>query len=458
MRKEATLTIACSLLLILTTFSSCNRFLDAKPDYRLSTPETLDDLRALLDNEAIINQNYPGMTETGTDDYYIDEPQLASAPPYLQQAYVWGAEVTATDLSSWTKPYEAVMVSNVVLENIERVPHNDMTSFRQIFGEASFVRGFYLFYLTQLYCLPYSADENGELPGLPLKYSADITEKIQRATLSETYDRLIADLRNAAYYLPEKSAYKTRATKGAAYAALSRVFLSMADYPNAENMADSALYFYNEILDYGTLDGSATYPFKINNAEMIYLAKATTGWQLLQTDGTFVDSLLYDSYAGDDLRKSILFTKNASGTVTFKGFYTGEPAAFFAGLSVGELYLTKAECLARRNNITGSLVYLNRLLKNRWKKDTYMAISAMERSELLTKIFEERRKELIYKGVRWMDIRRRNRFDGAGIILKRKIKKEGNSIRYELLPNDARYCYPIPEEIIAMSGLEQNRR
>lgn len=52
-----------------------------------------------------------------------------------------------------------------------------------------------------------------------------------------------------------------------------------------------------------------------------------------------------------------------------------------------------------------------------------------------------------------MDIKRLNK-EGANITLTRTLN---NSV-YELLPNDLRSALPIPEDIISLSGMEQNRR
>jgi hypothetical protein len=52
-----------------------------------------------------------------------------------------------------------------------------------------------------------------------------------------------------------------------------------------------------------------------------------------------------------------------------------------------------------------------------------------------------------------MDIKRLNK-EGRNIIVKRKI----GSDRIELLPNDNRYAWPIPPDIIELSGMKQNPR
>ena len=63
----------------------------------------------------------------------------------------------------------------------------------------------------------------------------------------------------------------------------------------------------------------------------------------------------------------------------------------------------------------------------------------------------ERRKELLFRGVRWVDVKRLNK-EGYGISLQRTI--DGQT--YRLGPNSLRFALPIPEDVIAMSGMPQN--
>ncbi len=453
--------VTISIGLLLTTFvslQSCDKFLEEKLDYSFTTPEKLSDLRAVLDNESVINQNFPGLLEVGTDDYYVADEQLGIAAPYLQSVYLWSDDMEATDLASWTRPYESIMVANVVLENIDRVSGNDPVLYREILGEAHFIRGLYYFYLTQMFCLPYDPTAAENMLGIPLKYSSDITEQITRSNLQQTYQQIINDLEIAASNLPERSGYKTRASKAAAYAALSRVYLSMANYDAAEQMAVLSVASNDVLLDLNTINTAANFPFARANPEMLYEGYSLMSAQLLISNSTFVDSALYHSYGQNDLRKLAYFQTGANGRITYKGHYIGQRISYFAGFTVGEMYLTVAECLARRGSLAESRSYLNTLLSKRFKRDSFLPIESENQQELLLIILAQRRKDLLLKGVRWMDLRRLNKYDNAGITLRRRSAITGESKEYMLAPNDPRYCYPIPQQVIALSGIQQNER
>ncbi|HEY6083417.1 MAG TPA: RagB/SusD family nutrient uptake outer membrane protein, partial [Chitinophagaceae bacterium] len=66
-------------------------------------------------------------------------------------------------------------------------------------------------------------------------------------------------------------------------------------------------------------------------------------------------------------------------------------------------------------------------------------------------ILVERRKELVFRTIRFTDIKRLNK-EGADITQKRIIGGK----TYILLPNDPRYALSIPENVIQAGGIPQN--
>jgi len=115
------------------------------------------------------------------------------------------------------------------------------------------------------------------------------------------------------------------------------------------------------------------------------------------------------------------------------------------------MYLTRAECHARANRITEAMNDLNTLLEMRWATGTFIPFAASAQGEALALILVERRKELLMRNLRWIDIKRLNK-EGAGIVLKRMV----NNQEYTLEPNDDRYALPLPYRIIDITGMPQN--
>ncbi|WP_286834445.1 RagB/SusD family nutrient uptake outer membrane protein [Sphingobacterium sp. UBA7038] len=166
-----------------------------------------------------------------------------------------------------------------------------------------------------------------------------------------------------------------------------------------------------------------------------------------------VDSILYGLYHSDDLRKVAFFKSNNNGTYGFKGSYEGS-ASLFDGITTAEILLIRSECYARSGKVELALSDLNHLMLNRWNnRKTFIPVETDSQKKALEIILLERRKELLMRGLRWMDIKRLNK-EGAGITLQRKL----NGQTYTLHPGDQRFALPIPEDIIALTGMPQNPR
>lgn len=447
-------------LLIMIVLSSCDKFLDKKPDMSIAIPESIGDIRAILDNQSGINDNFPGLLEIGADDYFVDYTVLRSRPVRDQALYVWDGGEDTYHLPSWNQSYSAVMTSNVVLESIERLrdgaQSNELDQFK---GEALFIRGFRHFLLAQLYAQSYDPNGINQGLGIPYRMTADLNVASVRLTVEESYNLIVQDLEEAVKFLPEYPAGITRPSKAAAYAALARVYLSMENYDKALLMAEEALSRRSELLDYNTIDLNLSIPFGITtNSELIYYAHTTgAATFLLPTRGN-VDTVLVNSYDEDDLRSKLFFQPKSNGYHSFKGHYTGHQSNIFMGLATDELYLIRSECYARLNQLGLALKDLNTLLKNRWATGKYRDYTTISRDDLMDRILSERRKQLVFRGVRWGDLKRLNRYDRYQKTLLRRINDGIQIDEYTLLPNDLRYIQLIPREVIERSGMAQNER
>ena len=97
---------------------------------------------------------------------------------------------------------------------------------------------------------------------------------------------------------------------------------------------------------------------------------------------------------------------------------------------------------------------LNSLLVKRWANGTFTPYTAVDAADALNQILTERRKELLYRGLRWTDLRRLNKSPATAITLTRTV----NGQIYTLPPNDPRYLYAIPDNVMTSnsSGMKQN--
>jgi hypothetical protein len=446
-----------SIVILIASLStlSCKKYLDAKPDKSVAVPSTLQDIQALLDNSFALNTSYPSLCELAADDYYLtytDWMGLTNENDRLN--YIWDPH--AEYPNNWSGSYKIVLYANTVLDNLEKIGFTELNrvQWNNYKGQALFHRANIFFHLAQLFCKPWDSNGNNNDPGIPLKLTAAIDEPVVRATVAQTYERVLADLQTALPILQIDNTVKTRPNKAAAYGLMARIYLAMQEYDLAGRYADSCLQLYNLLIDYNSISASASISFAQFNNEVIFHG-ASPGSSLLNASRCRIDSFLFASYQTNDLRKSVFFKNNNNGSYCFKGSYLGTMNNnFFSGIATDEILLIKAECAARNNDPAAAMNALNTLLSKRWKTGTFVPFTASTADQALTIVLNERRKELIFRGLRWQDLRRLNKDTRFQKTLIRQL----NGQLYQLPPADLRYVMLIPAEIIALSGIQQNPR
>ncbi len=448
--------LCCGLLL-----SACQKdeFLEKKPSSAIIIPSTLPELRSLLDNTQVFTYS-PGLGEMGSDDYYMTEPNWLALPFIERASYTWETDLYGTllNISDWSIPYQQILFSNIVLEQLEKNPPSThtQTEWNNIKGSALFLRGFALSNLVQHFAAAFDSTTMLTAPGVPIRLSTSVHNYVARSNMKDCYDRIFADLEAAALFLSDivPVTAKNRPSKPAAFAQIARMALASGQYEKAKRFADSCLNLYNHLTDYNSVSTTAVSPFDRSHAETIYFSQAISEYSVLFTTSTtvFADSLLYRSYHTNDLRRSIFF-RVASGTnMGFKRGYSGTTLPF-TGIATDEVFLIRAEALVKTGQWQAGISDLNTLLMKRWRTGTFVPVTALNAADAIEKIRLERRKELVWRGHRWPDLKRYNK-EGLNIQLTRKL---GNQT-YTLSPGNNKYVFAIPENEISMSGIIQNPR
>jgi tetratricopeptide (TPR) repeat protein len=429
-------------------------FLDVKPDQQMVVPRSMKDLRALLDNTMKMNISMPYFGETASDDQYLTYDRYISlTQEEARLAYIWqpSSHYRNNESLEWNNRYEQIFYCNIVLDRIDDIHANTAVETRErneIKGTALFFRAFAYWQLAQLFCKPYVPQTAGQDLGLPLRLSSDINDATVRATVAQTWAQMIDDLRQSAVLLPASVAWKTRPTSTAAYALLARIYLAMGEYANAAEMAQQSLKADDSLIDYALLDPSRTYPIDKFNDEVLFHS-VMTGGLAVRENRLIVDSTLFRSYNDRDYRKQVYFYFNDG--VRYKGSYNGE-RDFFCGLTTSEMVITLAEAEARLGRLSAAMDAMRKLLSNRYMDGSYADRLVADGEKLLVFILEERRKELIFRGVRWTDLRRLNQDNRFAKTLVRILDGQ----EYVLEPNSSRYVFPIPQNVIDKTGIPQN--
>lgn len=464
--------IIFSLLLIAVIIIgtiSCNKsnFLDEKPDQALIIPESAEELQAVLDNNIILNGVgegiVPSFGQIGSDDYWLTNFSTTEVGAALKEVYIWSDAYQNTNIKfyEWDFPYRGVFYSNIVIDGLTKLDRNSIGAefYNNLKGSGLFFRAHMFYQLSQIFCPTYQETTKSLKLGIPLKLTSDINEKLVRSTIEETYLQIINDLRSASELLPVSPKQITRPSKPAAYGLLARTFLVMGKYDSALVYTNKCLELKNDIRDYNApftnISSSTPFAPRFSCEEIIFHSKMIESpviTIMYSTSRTRVDSNLYNSYNDNDLRKTAFFTKRAVG-VNFKGSYEGDNQ-LFSGIATDEIYLTRAECYARIGDLEKAMNDLNKLMEKRWKSSNWIPFTASDVNDALDKILTERRKELLFRGNRWTDIRRLN-INGANIVQKRIV--DGREI--VLSPNSKSYVFLIPKDVIGFhSDWQQNPR
>jgi hypothetical protein len=348
-----------------------------------------------------------------------------------------------------------INVANIVLDHgAEIKPDNaGEPQWNNVMGSAYFLRGSSLLAGATVFCKAFDTTTAGTDYGMVLRLHSDLNATSTRASVQQTYEQIIADLSMAASLLPDLPAHVERPCRAAAYGMLARTYLSMRRYDSCNRYAALALNIKNDLMDYNAADTNSGRPFEAYNPEVVYnKLVGQAAYYSISPICARVDSVLFDSYAPNDLRKKLFFNVQSDGH-GFKGVYFRSVYDYFAGITTGELYLMRAESLARLGDVPAALSALNALTEKRWQYGTFQPFDVPTAAEALELVRAERRKELVCRGLRWMDIKRLNK-EGAAITVIHKV----NGTTYRLKPNDPYFALPLPHDIIQMTGIPQNPR
>lgn len=437
--------------------SGCKKYLEIKSDSRLVVPSTLSDVQGLLDDANLMNlRTCPSFGDASSDDIFLPLAGYNAIGVTGQEAYTWRPTPYRFG-NDWQTGYLAVYNCNLSLEllnNIDRIGPNAQL-WDNAKGSALFFRSYYFLMLTSQYGLAYDEASSASELGIALRTTSDFNVPSKRATVKESYQQVINDALQSMDLLPDYPQHPLRPSKGAAAALLSRCYLYMRKYDLALKYATDALKFNNKLMNFNgdsdLLALTSNVPVKKFNKETIWYAELYTSFGITNLTRSRVDSVLYSSYNTNDLRKTAFF-KIAAPYQQFKGSYAASATVCFSGFATDELYLTSAESKAAVGDITGAMEDLNTLMKTRWKSTVaFVPFSAVDKNDALKKIRDERRKELLLRGLRFADIKRYNK-EGEGIILKRIV--DGKT--YTLLPESKYYALPLPTDVIESSGMPQN--
>lgn len=442
MMKLIKMASLCASMLL---FGSCEKeFLEAKPKKSLLVPSTLADMQSLLDNVSLMNLR-PALSDIAGGEFVLADNGLlrvSTAPErgiYLMEADPYQGAVVA----DWDKPYEQVFVANVVLEGLDGMQTPQAKELR---GAALFFRARAFFGLAQHFCRAYRPASATQDPGIPLPLASDVNRRYPRGSLEQSYSRILDDLQEAVGLLGDGIRPLNRPTRRAGLALLARVNLQMGRFQLAGELAGQVLESSDALIDFNTVRTGSFNVFPEilpnGNAELIFF-ESRMGYGFFGNAVRRVNPGLLAIYGPQDLRRSVLFYHTAAGAAYFSGF---------DGLGNAEMMLIAAESEIRADRLEQGMALLNRLWANRCRSSGFEPLIANDRSQAMAILLAERERELVWRGLRWADLKRLNAEGTFAKVLTRTY----NGVEYRLEPGDPRYVFPIPEDEIRESGIQQN--
>jgi hypothetical protein len=209
----------------------------------------------------------------------------------------------------------------------------------------------------------------------------------------------------------------------------------------------------NELMDFSDFPPDAgSYPFHPFNPEVVFSSRGSATGSIAESAAR-VDSVLYTLYADNDHRKRLFFTRQSDGYHAYTGdFLQLASGVKFNGLTTSEMLLTRMECNARAGRLDHVREDLLVFITHRYTPP-YPAFVQLDEQGLLDMVMEERRKELLFRGTRWTDLRRLSFDTQMAVDLRRHMNGQDIVLSAQDL---RRFAYLIPQTVIDRSGLDQN--
>lgn len=351
------------------------------------------------------------------------------------------------DYGYFSNDYKVIYNANSILEALQQ-PSSQLTPslVNQAKGECLFLRAFSYFDLLNFY---------GDTP-LINSTNVNVNALMGRTPTAIVYQSMINDLKTAQGLLTDTypTTFRWRVNAQVVNSLLAKVYLYTSDWKDAELAAttviNSPLYSMATDVNSVFLAGSNETLWQLynltglNNLSLTYVPSVTT------TVNYRVRDSLRLSFDPADKRLTS-WIKNGTGPASvyyypykykLRSAVTGNNAEYQIEFRLAELYLIRAEALAEENRISDGL---NDVYVIRKRAGLPIALAISSQAQLLTLIYQERRKELMFENNnRWFDLKR----SGQAQAVLSAIKPIFN-MRSLLLP--------IPNTIIASNpNLGQN--
>lgn len=426
------------LFIIALSLNSCDKALEEEPQNKLK-PQTVEDYDELL------NYGYPTTKDYGTIvplDYYVemmtDDMDLRYYDPDKDEypMHPFSFENDQEDPSmmqgydvAWKNLYQSIYYANVVVQNIDAAQGNANEK-NYTKGEAMTLRAFSYFKLINLYGKPYDKSTAASDLGVPLKLDPTVqSNSYTRNSVQEIYDQIDQDLTEGIKLMSEndrrvQSKYKLRPISAELLA--SRVALYKKDYDKTIDYASQVIDQNSQIFDLSsnTIEyaqtswgyGQGIHYLDPENENVLFVYGSNEFYRYVSYPGALgVSDDYLNLFESGDLRFYYFTYEQPLGRKYFKfrpfPNREGEP---IRGFRAEEAFLNRAEAYAEMGQTDAALDDINYLRSFKFSSsfgdsDDYYKYTSQEypsKTEVISAVKEERRRELFGEFHRWYDLRR----------------------------------------------------
>jgi hypothetical protein len=442
---------------MLFTFSSCENYLDIEPKGVVS-PTSVEQLGELLNGKSVFGNTLRAATMMG-DEHFVTDDEYSNFQKIHKNGYSWMPLYDEGDSDlDWKDTYSKIYLCNYVLSLIDdaRLEEKSELDRNKVKAIALSTRSFEYFNLVNVYGAHFNPQTSSTDLAVPMLLKDDLKASLPRSSVADIYNQILGDLLLAEELFSSASLPEVRAdqSKTGVYGTLSRVYTYRAEWSKAAEYASKALNNYSVMYNYNdytkeTADETRNLN-RTDNIEMILMKNGTQSY--CRGSETFLmDELVY-LFEPNDLRFLFFTVRNDNGEYIYSP--TNSANIFpLSGISTPEMYLNRAEANARLGNITEAMDDLLHLRKMRFDKNAYtdqaafeaaIVLSASNSEEAIGLVLEERRRELMFLGLRWFDMKRLA-VDGR---YNKTLTRTINGELHTLEPGSDKYVVNISPDII----------
>jgi len=481
MKNKRTYTAAATILMLSAALFSCKKsFLEVNPKGRLIA-HTVNDYNGLLNNLDLLNMTNSTAQIMMGDDVAAIEPYYSGATLKTQRLFRWDALIYQQDEdASEILPYLSnIYIFNKLINEVPDATEGTEAQKQSVIAEARASRAWSYFMLINYFGKPYNAATSATDPGFPIVTATDVTETgFTRASVKEVYDFILSDLTAAIPNLPARTTHRLRMSRAAAEGLLGKVHVFMGNFSAAlpvlnasiTDISGSAvplgLYDYNVTFATGgaflpvSIFGPSQ-PTIVNNQEVLLGKQVSNGWASYSNAELVLAPATFNLYNPSDLRLNFFSTTPYAAPAYPAGLRKRSgPGIALLGIGLPDIYLLRAECKARLNDLAGAVTDLQTLRSRRMPASVSAvpANIAGQQTLLIRYVIEERRREFAVIGNRWFDMRRLSvdPIFAADTYTHTLLSDTGTpTATYTLSPD--RYVLRLPAKVINQNpGMQDN--